>query len=533
MQNIIITIQLFCAFSLIGVNVGIGQSIASETKSLKDVQPDADRGVYAIWYEQDKNVLNLPFVYGGQIMLQWADVQPSERVYDFKKLDILLEKMQQLGKMATVQINGNVKPQFLYKRIATNPKKLSPQIRDPQGSTLQFWDPLYLKFYIDFLKAYGAHIKNSRFKKYIIGVRLNNNPIGTEHYFNDIGSELYKAKDEDKDYHNYNPTPGGHRYEYSFNDSILSDYMDQVSNAFISAFTPNVKVFIRYDGLMPGRRISPALSASLKSGKLAIFMTNSDARHARNFKTQIFLDYCRTGKAIGYAEQFSDAEGHHAGGLMNFPQWSSAWNYWRLIGDLDNGISYIAIYGSDLAKDKDPEFHDAFLFAKNYVGYHRSPGTSPGAWIALRTPGIITKEKVIKSGPLENLSFLMDERDTGGTMVTNVGPKDQRYGAWARSVSKGHQLSFMLDPLFAKTIKGTAVQLHVIYLDDGNKPFTITYSNNNKPVSKTIERANTQRWKQAVIEIPAAMFTSSDTVADITLSGGGIFHLIEVSKNKK
>lgn len=496
----------------------------------KNVLPDNNRGLYAIWYEQNKSVLDLPFIYGGQITVQWGDIETSKGFYDFTVLDDALKKTQQLGKKTTVQINGNTKPKYLYDYIAANPKKLSPQIHDPQGSTLQFWDPLYLQYYIAFIHSYGEHLKNFPYKNNIIGIRLNYNPIGTEHYFNDMGSDLYKATDADKDYHSYQPAVSGHRYDYSFNDSILGDYMKKVSNAFIAAFTPEIKVLARYDGLLPDRETDPALRQDLEKGALGVFMTNSDARHARNFKTQIFLDFCKTGKAVGYAEQFSDAEGHHAGGLMNFPQWPCAWNYWRLIGDLDNGISYIAIYGSDLAKDNDAEFHAGFLFAKKYVGYHRSPSQSPGAWIALRTPGIIDREKITKSGPLENLTFLMYEKDSAGKMVTNVGPKDQRFGSWARSIDKNELLSFRLDSLFKVSIQNKPVKLHVIYLDESNQPFIISYKSSNKIIYKKIERKNTQRWQESVIDIPSAQFNSDYSVADISLSGGGIFHMIELDR---
>jgi hypothetical protein len=59
-------------------------------------------------------------------------------------------------------------------------------------------------------------------------------------------------------------------------------------------------------------------------------------------------DDARSGKTSAYAEPWASAWGHH-GGLRD-DRWCSPpqWMYWRLLNDLHCGVSYIAIYGSDL-----------------------------------------------------------------------------------------------------------------------------------------------------------------------------------------
>ncbi len=82
------------------------------TARLEAGEPPAHRGLHAIWATSD--LLDLPYITGGQVVVQWGDLEPVEGRYDFAPLEAAL---QGLGdRPATLQVllrNGtmqNVKP---------------------------------------------------------------------------------------------------------------------------------------------------------------------------------------------------------------------------------------------------------------------------------------------------------------------------------------------------------------------------------------------------------------------------------------
>lgn len=488
----------------------------------------AGSGLYAIWYGHEERLLQLPFISGGQIVLQWAQLEPCAGVYDFRQLDSALAAAAKRSLSVTVQVNGNQKPAYLYTEVAVHPRKLSVQVRDPQG-TLQFWDPRYLDRYTHFIDAFGQHLSASPLRAAVAAVRLNYNPIGTEHYFRNMGPEGTTTA-ADEDYHSYRPAPDGHRYEQSFNDSLLAGYLQAVLRAYLQAFR-GIRLLARYDGLMPGRGTGGTeLKAALEAGRIGLFQTNSDARHAHNAKAQLFFDYCRSGKTTGYAEPFSDAEGHHGGQQTHFPQAPATWNYWRLLGDLDAGISWIALYGADLRRDSEPEFHDAFRFAADYAGYHRAGASAPGAWVALRSGESLDPARVTTgSGPLETLSFLMRETSGRGRLLANVGPPGQRYGAWARLLSDGDTLRFAVDQDFAASLRrADSVLLRVVYLDSTTGSWQVAFDNGMQELRQTIVRRNTEHWQTEILTFPCNDFSGAD--GSIRIAGSGVLHLVELRK---
>ena len=70
--------------------------------------PAPNRGLYAIWAKPSQQ--ELPFLTGGQLCLQWHDVQHGPNDYDFSKLDAKLRELHAAGRPATIQINGNRRP---------------------------------------------------------------------------------------------------------------------------------------------------------------------------------------------------------------------------------------------------------------------------------------------------------------------------------------------------------------------------------------------------------------------------------------
>jgi len=78
--------------------------LQSAASTPQDVQPDSRRGIYAIW-ARDSQVAGLDFVRGGQIFLQWKDLQTGPGQYDFSELDANLQEHAAAGRPATIQFH--------------------------------------------------------------------------------------------------------------------------------------------------------------------------------------------------------------------------------------------------------------------------------------------------------------------------------------------------------------------------------------------------------------------------------------------
>jgi hypothetical protein len=172
----------------------------------------------------------------------------------------------------------------------------------------------------------------------------------------------------------------------------------------------------------------------------------------------------------------------------------------------------MGVYGADLANASRPEYKAAFEFAARYAGFHASPHAAPGAWIALRE-GV---------GRLKgDYTFLM-RRLPGAEMKPEqkIGPDGQRFGAWARTLARGDEAKFELDPEFAASLKSKAL-LRVIYFDRGSGTFTA------RSAGRKYERKLTDsgRWQTAEFQIDPGVIAISATT-DLTL------HMIEVERTQ-
>jgi hypothetical protein len=227
-----------------------------------------------------------------------------------------------------------------------------------------------------------------------------------------------------------------------------------------------------------------------------------------------FVEYCRSGKTLCYAEPWADAEGHHGGGKRD-PRWCppAQWNYWMLLANLHCGVSHVAVYGADLQRAGDPEFQAAFDLVNRYAGYHASPSASPGAWAALREGSYLKGD----------YTFLM-ERVSGGAPVTSAGPADQRYGAWARRLASGEEVSFRLDAAFARSLAGRAAEVRVVYLDDAGAPLRLSFPGGGH----ALPRGGTGRWTVRTVPIVSAAFAGRDSDIRLSAPTGATVHWVEV-----
>lgn len=467
-----------------------------------ETPPDPNRGLFAIWTKPG-TADHLPFIKGGQVIVQWSQLQPAEDRYDFSPLRNQLEQIARLGRVTTVQLNANRQPAFLFAKVPMNKVMLIKE-QDSRG-TLQYWHPAYVKAYTDLIAAFAREVKSSPYRSTVIGVRLNYNAIGTEGMV---------VRPEERDPVKWVAPPGVEPGP-QWTEEIASAYQRTIVDAFLHDFGPETRVLLR-SGIPGYAGADPASLRLIGTGKLGLFTTGSEIEPRNAYmldRYKTHLEYCRPGKTVCYAESFADATGKH--GSLQDKRWCSPeqWNYWRLLSDLNQGFSMIGIYGSDLANADKAEYRAAFDFAARYAGYHASPSVSPGAWVALREGNLLKGD----------YTFLMRRLDGSHLKPgQKIGPDDQRFGAWALTLPKGEQAKFALDPDFARSLAGGKALVRVTFLDQGTGAFIVHTAGHNFPGTSS----NSGRWKTVEFEVDGA------DAAQIAIEGDSdlTLHMIEVSR---
>lgn len=491
------------------------------------VEPAKDRGLYAIWYNNIPQVLDLPYVSGGQVVVQWSDVEPSEGQYDFSKIEEKLKPLNERGYPATIQINGNIKPEWLFDVVPSRPEIIGHQIKDKRG-TLMYWHERHEAAYLGMLRAFARFLKETPLRDSVLGVRLNFNSLGTEHF---------NVEAKYRSLSGWN-APAGVEMGAEWTKAIGNAYRSRVVEAFVEYFTPEVRVFVRnsIDVDMREKYLD-----QFEKGALCWFHTSTEAQPrgtAVERQYQTFLDYCRTGKTLGYAECWASAWGDHGGKRDERPFSPPQWNYWRLLADLNSGVSFIAAYGTDLRVAVDgvykyggkpgidalaykDEFTAAFEFAAKYAGYHASPKQSPGAWIAFREGDYLKGD----------YSFLMSRGTDLSSERRNVGPDEQRYGAWARLLPANDSIRLTLDEDFANSLRGKPTTVRVTYLRDTTSSSRFTF--NGSGVKHPVAIGNQKDWTTWSKVIPSTDFQPDETGAHIRLDGhgqGAVLHMVEITR---
>ncbi|GEM_PF-706920 len=503
------------------------------------VPRDPRSGIYAVWYSDKPEVLNLPYVKGGQVMELWADLDKGNGQYDFSAIDQKLEELANRGFSTTIQVNGGKKPKWLFEKVPYFPlrdgKGFVYQVQDKQG-TLMYWHPTFVQAYLDFIKAFAAHIKQSPHRDLILGVRMNFNAVGTEAM---VCPEYARTQQGWIVPDGIDPGPFPWKPEYN------TQYEEKVVEAWFREFDGVTKVFCR--GTID-LQLKQKYKEQFDSGKAGWFWTGM-MQKPQGFKGggpfhSFFLD-CRSGKTLGYGEPFGDAWGYHGGRGGGRGMAPSAANYWLMLLDLHEGLSFLACYASDLqvalngkgptAKEGDvsrlkDEFRKAFKFGAKYAGYHASPKESPGAWIALRQIEKTDDRHKIFDVMSNDATFLMKRLADKSVPVEKIGSPDSRFSAYARKLPKGEVMHLALDPLFAQSLASKKAGLNVVYFDGNNGSINVQTSGH----TFSIDLKNSGNWQTASFEIPSASFDDDKDSIDITLTAGEdadiVLHMIEITR---
>jgi hypothetical protein len=491
-------------------------------------EPHPDRGLYAIWAKPE--AMELPYITGGQIVLQWRDLNPQEGVFDFSELDARMRALHSINRKSTIQINGNRKPDWLYNEVPWHPEKLTVQIRQEEKGSLMYWHPNHLRAYTEFLQAWATHLKQSPYRSMVLGIRQNFNALGTEHH----------AIPQDKQSLDQWIVPPGVTQGRQWTREIGHEYDMEVVSAFVEYFSDDFRVFVRNN--LPESLRTPFRS-KWENGTLAWFHTSTEAE-PRSVGTErqylTFLDYCRTGKTLGYAECWAGGWGWH--GVKQDPRWCSPpqWNYWRLLCDLHCGVSFIGIYGTDLQVAIDGahrgrtfpeyvgEFDQAFKFAARYAGYAAYPAQSPGAWIAFRHSTV----NLNYNRPIEsitgNYTFHMRQLEKAGVVQRNIGPDENRFGAWALHLQDGERLRLEVDKAFCESLENQTATATITYLDRGAGTLHISIGDTQH--SQQLD--NSGEWKTTSFRVHR-LAAQAPAVAALLCEGSTVYlHMVSLERNQ-
>jgi hypothetical protein len=116
-----------------------------------------------------------------------------------------------------------------------------------------------------------------------------------------------------------------------------------------------------------------------------------------------------------------------------------------------------------------------------------------------------------------------------GKNVINIGPDEQRFGAWARVLPAKEQMNLKLNQKFLESCKGKSIKLSVTYYDAKGKDFKVII--NKVPYFVACKGQN--KWETKVIEIKDGMLKANTKNAHITIQNGSenlYLHMVEVAR---
>jgi hypothetical protein len=466
----------------------------------------SDWGMHRIWGER---VLDeQPAVVGTFVVAEWKEVNPQPGKFDFSIFDQQLERVSRLGKPVTVAIRGGNKPDFLYTEVPYHPEELGRGVHDAKG-TLQYWHPTYRQRYREVLQAFSAYLRSSPYRSTVYSIRQSVNAIGTE----------ASGVPDDKTAMNQWIIPAGATFvPYSAAQDI--DYKRFVTQTYFDLFADDVLLLVRSVLFTTdsANEIVPAeVRRAVELGQVGLMHTSSvpePTRASTERKYLVHAKYGREGVTPVYAEPYAGSD--------YGPQPPAQWNYWRILSDLHVGVTYLAVYGREIAQIGNAEYAAAFEFANRYSGYQtrNSAASSPGAWVALREGGEFLRG---------DYTFLMSRMSGDPNVaVDSVGPSSQRFGAWARKVNAGDRMRFQLDDRFANSLGSGQAPVRVVYFDSQSPRFTVV-----TPTARSeIVGGGTGTWK--VVEfLTSAPALSGNSGADITVeaSTAVTLHMVEVMRD--
>jgi hypothetical protein len=472
-----------------------------------------EKGIALIWYGSQDNLNHRDsMVTSGQIMFMWRDFEEHKGKYSFDKLDEELKIISDKGMKTTVQINGNLHPDYLFRIVPYLDGVALPGQKDHTigFGPLMYWNETYKERYAALVRALAEHLNNSPYKDNILGIRQSYCAVGTEHHFippdyRDSAKWTIKGKAAWEGPENIWTDETGKKYKEWALDLFIDEFITKAGlNMFMRASAIS-------DGVAKERHLQ-----KLEAGELWLFHTSSEPqpRNAdKNAQYSVFLDYCKSGKTYGLMESWSEANTYSEKWEWKetkYPITKAQFNYWTLLCDLHCGATFPAMRPQDL-----DDFREDYLFARKYAGYHHSPGSAPGAWVAFREGEFLKGD----------YTFLM-ERNPNDNSMPVYNADTTKYGLWARKFNAFETCRLKIDGDFLMSLEENPyVTIRIRYKDDNKgimrvRAFT-KFSN--------FEKEGTGNWKLAEIKVK---ITDPIPLIDIIAVNDSLtLHMVEIERS--
>ncbi len=459
-----------------------------------------------------------PYAKAGQVVLDWKDIQTNRTTFDFTKLNTAINTFYTGGKPFVLQLNSPTKPTWIYSQPGI--VKVGEH-RDARFTwdIPRYWEPLYVILLQEVLVALANYVRSHPKRSVVLGVRATPNLIG---------NEMFDLRDPEVVI-----TNAAAAADWTF--SIAKAKYEEVMRIFLGAFQNGIdniptilrsKLFVDFD-------TSESLREELLgNSKGWLFGTNGTPDADMIRVNNLYYDWVKSGKTKGFYESFREC---------SYYTHPLSWAYWNQLLELDRGVSYIATYGDDLDRamsgaDK-IEYQSAFIFSNLHAGFHNSPNTCPGAFIAFRGTDNNPKGNYTRYITLHN-----DDGSIGGNTSTVyidsnqgssiIGPLNQRFGRYARRTDVGSsKRTFYLrvDDAFLASLAAN-VTVKVTYLDTGSGSWQLVWKTGSTRTTKT----NTNKWITKSFTVPKSGMNNGLAAASdllLTVSAGSedtTFHMVEI-----
>lgn len=478
-------------------------------------------GVYMIW-EQTSTPFEVPSVKAGQVVLDWAKIEPSRGNFDWSTLDAALNRFATGGKPFVLQLNSSQKPTWIYSQPRI--KKIGTYSNGRFTWDIpNYWESLYMTLLGEALEALAGYVRGHAKRRWVLGIRATPNLIGNEMY--DLNSPDANITD----------TATASTWTMAIAKAKYEEVMRLFGTTFMNG-TDNIQVVLR-SLLFATLNTNDALKNELLGvNKGWLFGTNGTPDADLVAVDNLYDDWVKSGKTHGLYEALY--------GCSDFVH-PVSWAYWRQLLELSRGVYFVATYGDDIDRSVSganiAEFQATFNFTNTYAGYQDKPATSPGAFIAFRGTdnqpkgnycNFITLHNADGSIGGDTATVRLGTRGNASSEVAIVGPNDQRFGRFARRTdvtNSKRNFYLRVDNTFVSSLPAS-IKVKVTYLDSGTSSWQLQWAGGSSSVTKT----NTGRWKTTQFTVPAtgmngSLAASSDLILAVpTGTADTTFHMVEI-----
>jgi hypothetical protein len=428
-------------------------------------------GVVAIWPGDEEENVTLPYVSGGQVVVQWENIEPSSGQFDWSQVETKLGRVNDASSKATIQINALTRPDWLFNSVPSLTEaqlitlgvgNLADQTDNEDGLPMH-WHPNYIAAHNRMIAALADFVETTPLKSAIFGIRQNYNAVGTE---------VTYVPEEIRDADVWN-TPVGVDPGEDWTTEIDNAYCNEVVQTYLDAFGYNSKaspialVYIReactrHFPVGTSVMEAPCRSLFASDKRIGVFHTSGAPQPKSEYREStwsLYKDVASSGVRPAYAEGLQAATDHPVQDGMP-PMSDEQWDYWRILLELSLGASVIANRTEDLERAvTDVAFEATLEFADRYAGALMSPSKAPGGWVAFREGEFLKGDYgfLIQTNSSPESGYTYWVEDTPGT-GTNA-----RYGVWSRILQPGEKIDLSINPKLLDGLwRSSDVELRVI-----------------------------------------------------------------------